>query len=134
MFKATLTSLISLGVATALICASVVLFLLRSAERRKDDRLYRRYEVSCGIRFTANGITYEGISQDISMNGLSIKTEHQFDPDTILDINIELAGKQTSNLKGKVIRTIKNGLIGVKIAAKDSAYLKFCKHLDEMGS
>ncbi|HXX57262.1 MAG TPA: PilZ domain-containing protein [Thermodesulfovibrionales bacterium] len=134
MFESTLTSVLSLGVAAALICASVVLFLLRSEEKRKDNRLYRRFDVKCRVEFTANGTANEGITQDISLNGLSIRTEHQFDPDTTLDIGLWLPGNKTSKLKGKVIRTIKNDLIGVTIISKDSAYLQYYKYLEGMGS
>jgi len=58
------------------------------------------------------------------LNGLSIRTEHQFTPDTILDIVIELPGNKTSKLKGKVVRTIKNG-VGVEVIEKDSGYLHY---------
>ena len=90
----------------------------------RDKRLYRRFEVNCKVEFTANGIIYSGITQDLSLNGLSIKTEHQFAPDTILYIEIELPGNKTSKIKGKVIRTIMNG-VGVKIIEKDSGYLHY---------
>ena len=81
--------------------------------------------------FTANGSAYKGIIQDISFNGLSTKTEHQLGSDTMLDIVIELAGNETSKVKGKVTRTIKYGL-GVKIIERDSAYLQYYKCLEGM--
>jgi hypothetical protein len=90
----------------------------------RDKRLYKRFEVNCEVEFTANGIIYRGITQDLSLNGLSIRTEHQFGPDTILDIVIELPDNKTSKLKAKVVRTIKNG-VGVEIIEKDSGYLHY---------
>ena len=90
----------------------------------RDKRLYRRFEVKCEVEFTANSIIYRGITQDLSLNGLFIMTEHQFGPDTILDIVIELPDNKTSKLKGKVVRSIKNG-VGVEIIEKDSGYLHY---------
>lgn len=95
-----------------------------TGENMREKRLYRRFEVECEVEFTANGTVYTGIIQDISLNGLSIRTEHQFTPNTILDIVIELPGNKTSTLKGKAIRTIKNG-VGVEIIEKDSDYLHY---------
>lgn len=90
----------------------------------RDKRLYRRFEVECEVVLTANGIVYKGITQDLSLSGLSINTEHQFAPDTLIDIVIQFSGNKTSRLKGKVIRTIKDGL-GVEIIERDTVYLHY---------
>lgn len=90
----------------------------------RDKRLSRRFEVACEVEFTANGVIYIGITQDLSLNGLSVRTEHQFAPNTILDIVIQFPGNKISKLKGKVVRTIKNG-VGVEIIEKDSGYLHY---------
>src|SRR5512135_3278222 len=90
----------------------------------RNKRLYTRFEVQCEVEFTANGITYRGITQDLSLNGLSISTEHQIGPDTIVDIVIQLTDNKTSKLKGRVIRSITHG-VGVEIIEKDSHYLHF---------
>lgn len=90
----------------------------------RDKRLYRRFEAKCEVVFTANGIVYKGITQDLSLSGLSINTEYQFAPDTVIDIVIQFSGNKTSRLKGKVIRTIKDG-IGVEIIERDTVYLHY---------
>ena len=99
MFEPTLTNVISLAVVSVLVCVTFVLIVLRS--RGKDRRISNRFEVNCEVEFTANGIHYRGMTQDLSLNGLSIKTEHQLGSDTMLDIVIELAGNETSKVKGK---------------------------------
>ena len=128
MFESSLTNLIYLGAASALICVVFALSLLRSLDR-KDKRLSKRFEVNCEVEFTANGIKYRGTTQDISLSGLAIKTEHQFGLDTILDIVIKLPGNKTSKLKGKDMRTIQNG-VGVKIIENNSDYMSYYNDLE----
>ncbi|HXX82112.1 MAG TPA: PilZ domain-containing protein [Thermodesulfovibrionales bacterium] len=130
MFEPTLTNVISLAVVSVLVCVTFVLIVLRS--RGKDRRISNRFEVNCEVEFTANGIHYRGMTQDLSLNGLSIKTEHQLGPATMLDIVIGLPGNKTSKLKGQVVRTIQGG-VGVKIIENNSDYMRYYKHLQKMG-
>jgi hypothetical protein len=96
---------------------------------RKSDRFVRRLETE----FTAENKTYRGISSDLSLSGLFIRTNHAFVPGTILDISLHLPEGETSILKGKVMRAyktpivaLKNGM-GVLLIEKDSHYINFMK-------
>lgn len=107
-----------------------------------EKRQQKRFVVRCKVKFTANDITYRGISSDFSLNGLFIRTLHTFPPDTLLHIVIYYPDGLTSQLKGTVIRAlnipmneimrtqkyVQNG-IGVKIIEKDANYLHFIRSL-----
>lgn len=129
MFEPTLTNVIAFAIVSAFVCLTFVLITLRS--RGEDRRISKRFDINCEVEFTANGTNYRGITQDLSLTGLAIKTEHQFGPDTILDIVIKLPGDKTSKLKGQVVRTIQNG-VGVKIIGNNSDYMHFYKNLQGM--
>ncbi len=108
-------------------------------------RQQKRFTERCKIEFTANDITYRGISSDFSLSGLFIRTNHPFPTETILDIIIYLPNGLTSKLKGKIKRSLKIPFervmetqkylqrgIGVEITEKDSNYVHFIKALLEM--
>ncbi|MCX5720364.1 MAG: PilZ domain-containing protein [Nitrospirae bacterium] len=96
----------------------------------------------CKVKFTANDITYRGISSDFSLNGLFIRTLHAFPPDTLFHIVIYYPNGLISQIKGTVTRALKipeeevtkthryvqNG-IGVKIIEKDANDLHFIRSL-----
>ena len=96
---------------------------------RVADRFIRRLEAE----FTAENKTYVGISSDLSLSGLFIRTNHAFVPGSILDITLHLPEGQTSILKGKVMRAFKTPIIalkngmGVFLVEKDSHYINFMK-------
>ncbi|OGW23899.1 MAG: hypothetical protein A2X59_11030 [Nitrospirae bacterium GWC2_42_7] len=96
---------------------------------RKAARFIRRLETE----FTAENKSYRGISSDLSLSGLFIRTAHAFVPGSMLDITLHLPDGQASILKGKVMRAfkthmvaLKNGM-GVFLVEKDSHYINFMK-------
>jgi hypothetical protein len=106
-----------------------------------DRRKLKRFSDRLKISFHVNGIAYRGLSGNFSLNGLFIRTNHSFPPDTLLDIMIHLPNDLTSHLKGKVVRTsnetlqvvsgkargyAENGM-GIEIIEKDALYLHFIR-------
>ena len=96
---------------------------------RKSDRFIRRLEVE----FTVEGKTYRGISSDVSITGLFIRTSHPFAPGSLVDITIHLPDGGASHLKGIVknafkseVLGFKNGM-GIQITEKDADYINFLK-------
>ena len=97
--------------------------------RRGHERFIRRLETE----FTAENKNYRGISSDLSISGLFIRTNHAFVPDTKLDIVIHLPDSTDVKLKGRVRRSIKTPIVslkngmGVEITENDPRYIKFVK-------
>lgn len=107
-------------------------------KKKRQKRFTERYK----IEFTANDITYRGISSDFSLNGLFIRTNHPLPTETIIDMIIYLPNGLISKLKGKVKRSSKIPFerimetqkylgkgIGVEITEKDSNYLHLIRAL-----
>jgi hypothetical protein len=90
----------------------------------RDKRQSTRFEKRCETDFRADGITHSGICLDLSLNGLFIETDFRFSPNTMLDILIHLPDGTISKVKGKVVRSLDNG-IGVGIIEKDASYLHY---------
>jgi hypothetical protein len=97
--------------------------------RRGHERFIRRLETE----FTAENKNYRGISSDLSISGLFIRSNHAFVPDTQLDIVIHLPDSTDVKLKGRVRRAIKTPIVslkngmGVEITENDPRYLEFVK-------
>lgn len=90
----------------------------------RDKRQSTRFEERCEVEFQADGMIHKGTSLDLSLNGLFIETDVRFSPHTLLDILIHLPDGTISKLKGKVVRSLDNG-IGVGIIEKDPSYLHY---------
>ncbi|MBI5100561.1 MAG: PilZ domain-containing protein [Nitrospirae bacterium] len=97
--------------------------------KRSEIRFVRRLETE----FSAEGKNYRGISSDLSLNGLFIRTTHPFSPGTRVEILIHLPEGPASKLKGIVRRalknptpvsTLKNGM-GIELVEKDDVYNNF---------
>jgi hypothetical protein len=97
--------------------------------RRGHDRFVRRLETE----FTAENKNYRGISSDLSVSGLFIRTQHAFVPDTLIDIVIHLPDSTEVKLRGRVRRSIKTPVVsikngmGIEILENDSRYVNFVK-------
>jgi len=97
--------------------------------RRGHDRFIRRLETE----FTAENKNYRGISSDLSISGLFIRTQHAFVPDTLIDIVIHLPDSTDVKLRGRVRRSIKTPVVsikngmGIEILENDSRYVNFVK-------
>ena len=101
--------------------------------KRTDVRFVRRLETE----FSAEGKNYRGISSDLSCNGLFIRTNHAFQPGTILGITIHLPDGSAAILKGRVLRalktpvvSLKNGM-GVELIEKDAYFSNFMRTFNE---
>jgi hypothetical protein len=97
--------------------------------RRGHERFIRRLETE----FSADNKNYRGISSDLSISGMFIRTNHPFVPDTLIDIVIHLPDTGNVKLKGRVkhsiktpIVSVKNGM-GIQILQTDPRYVDFVK-------
>ena len=90
----------------------------------RDKRRSTRFEKRCEVDFRVDGIIHRGMCLDLSLNGLFIETDFRFSPNTMLDILIHLPDGTISKLKGRVARSLDNG-IGVGIIEKDASYLHY---------
>jgi len=99
-------------------------------ERRREDRYKGRFKVE----YASGGQTYRGISSNLSMNGLFIRTRNPLEIGTLINMLLHLPGGLTATVKGKVARvlvthegesaiSIKNGM-GIEIIEKDYNYLR----------
>lgn len=100
-----------------------------SSKKRRHERFIRRLETE----FTAENKNYRGISGNLSINGLFLRTNHAFAPGTILDITMHLPDGKTAHLKGKVMRALKTPIVslkngmGIELIENDSHYINFMK-------
>lgn len=78
--------------------------------KRRHKRIIRRLETE----FSANGLTFRGISSDLSRSGVFVRTNNPFPTDTLVDLTIHLPGNIVSRLKGSVRRAIKTGQTAIK--------------------
>jgi hypothetical protein len=95
--------------------------------KRRHERYTRRLEVE----FSAHDKTYVGISSNLSMSGMFIRSNHPFPPETIVSMTIHLPDGKFARVKGRVktaLRTavtgIKNGM-GIEFIERDPNYLDF---------
>ncbi len=98
-----------------------------------SKRRYKRYTKRLEVEFSAAGMSFKGISSNISERGLFIRTQHGFVPGTKITIKLILPDGSVSTLKGIVRRTvktihtfIKNGM-GVEILETDPAFENFLR-------
>ena len=95
-----------------------------------EKRQQKRYTSRCEIEFSMNGTTYRGISSNLSLNGLFIRTRRPFTADTVIDLMVHFPNGSTSKLKGITRRAIRNPLdnqngMGIELIEKDSNYFDF---------
>lgn len=96
---------------------------------QKHKRFLKRVETE----FTADEKTYRGISSNLSINGLFIRTNHPFVPGTLIDIRMHLPGASDIILRGRVkhsmktpVLPVKNGM-GIEIVVNNPRYIDFLK-------
>ncbi len=113
---------------------------IRSSGISRNKRRFKRFTRPCETEFSARGGSYRGITSDFSLNGLFIRTNHPFPPDTIFDFMVHLPDGSVSSLQGKVKRAMKNSQVkgagtpmkngmGVELLKKDVNYLHFIRSL-----
>lgn len=97
--------------------------------RRQCQRYTKRLETT----FSAGNLSFRGISSDLSVGGLFVRTQHGFVPGTFVDLEVFLPNNKVSRLKGIVRRSIKTTMPGVKngmgieLIERDTNYLDFIK-------
>jgi len=116
---------------------------IKEEQKLENKRKLKRFNHRCKITFTADGLTYRGSSSNFSINGIFIRTNNPFPPETLLDMVIYLPNNLTSRLKGKVVRISEDPLpgtigmaggyrekgMGVAIIEKELLYLHFIRAL-----
>jgi hypothetical protein len=116
---------------------------IKEEQKPENKRKLRRFSHRCKVAFTVDGVTHRGLSSNFSLNGLFIRTNHPFPPETLLDIVIYLPNDLTAQVKGKVVRASKDPLrgtigreggyrekgVGVTIIEKEPLYLHFIRAL-----
>ena len=111
-----------------------------NSSRSKDNSDYRRWNrvtKRLETKFSSGGISYTGISSNLSQGGLFIRTQRGLVPGTAIDIELVMPDGNISLLKGVVknvsktpMPTLKNGM-GVELIEKDSTYRNFLKSIGE---
>ena len=116
---------------------------IKGKQSLENKRKLRRFSNRCKITFTVDRVTYRGLSSNFSLNGLFIRTNHLFPPETLIDIIIHFPNDLNSAVKGKVVRASKDPLrgvigsaggyrekgMGIEIIEKDPLYLHFIRAL-----
>ena len=103
-------------------------------EAAQEKRRAERYKGRFKIEYALGDQTYRGISSDLSLNGIFIRTRNPLEMGTLITIVLHLPGGLTATLKGKVARvlvmhdgtsavSIRNGM-GIEIIEKDYNYLR----------
>ncbi len=98
-----------------------------------SKRQYKRYTKRLETEFSAGGMTYRGISSDLSAKGLFIRTQHGFVPGTHITVHLQYPDGNRSHLEGIVRRTIKTPLnlvkngMGIELTRIDEIYREFLK-------
>lgn len=100
---------------------------------QRHPRFTKRLEAT----FSSGGLSFRGILSNISANGLFIRTNRGFTPDTIVDIEVVMPDNRISLLKGIVKRTIKTPLtsvkngMGVELTEKDPIFINFIQSIKD---
>lgn len=100
--------------------------------KRRHHRFVKRLETT----FSSGDLKHSGISSDLSVSGLFIRSQRGFVPGTVLDITLYISEDNVSRLKGIVRRTIKTSMttmvkngMGVELTEIDSNYREFLKSI-----
>jgi hypothetical protein len=99
--------------------------------RPRGYQRYPRFTKRLEATFSSGGLSFRGILSNISANGLFIRTNRGFTPDTIVDIEVVMPDNRISLLKGIVKRTIKTTLssmkngMGIELMEKDAIFVNF---------
>ncbi len=96
-----------------------------------SKRKYKRFTRRLEVEFSAGEQTYKGISSDISIRGMFIRTQHAFIRGTKINIKLYLPDGEVAHLEGIVRRAIKtphyfikNGM-GIEIVRTDQVFENF---------
>lgn len=100
--------------------------------KRENKRFKRRLEIA----FSSEGKSRRGLTGDISLNGIFIKTNHAFTPGSPISMSLHLPDGSTAELKGTVMHamktpgiSVKNGM-GIRLLETDERFINFMKGYD----
>ena len=108
-------------------------------EKRASERIHKKLQV----KFWSEGISYTGITTNVSENGMFVGTKRELLSDALLDMDVILPSGELLRVPVRVRRTIRtdnfydyniyeNGL-GVQMASQHPRYEKFVKGLKAPG-
>jgi len=100
-------------------------------QKRRSTRIIKRLE----IKVISGGISFTGITSNLSEHGIFIRTKKGFAPGTTLELDLQLPSGENLHLHGKVKRTVKtqfhdvkNGM-GVELLDTPPKFIEFLKTL-----
>lgn len=98
-------------------------------DKRKEDRFNTRLMV----KLRSGVLKTWGVLKDVSENGLLVKSNHKFNPEAPIEIEVMMPDGETATIKGVVKRIVvtpnenrKFG-IGIEITEKNLMYRTFMK-------
>ena len=102
-------------------------------KRERGYQRFPRFTKRLEATFSSGGLSFRGILSNISENGVFIRTNRGFAPNTLVDIELVMPDNRISYIKGIVRRTIKtpvtmskNGM-GIELTDTDTTYIKFVR-------
>ncbi len=102
------------------------------AKKRRSTRTIKRLEIT----FTARGLTYKGITSNLSREGIFIRTQKGLPPGVIVEVELYLPSGETLKMQGVVKRTIKtqfqdikNGM-GIELINPPQIYMEYIDSLE----
>jgi hypothetical protein len=103
-----------------------------------EKRQRRRVQKNMEVEFCGYDGTHRGVSENFSIDGLSIRTDSILPLQSVVSITVHLPDGSISKLKGKVRRVHKvthdiiaasrktfKGEMGIEIIERDSSYIQF---------
>lgn len=101
--------------------------------RERGYQRFPRFTKRLEATFSSGGLSFRGILSNISENGIFIRTNRGFAPNTLVEIEVVMPDNRISYLKGIVRRSIKtpvtitkNGM-GIELTETDSTYIRFVR-------
>ena len=105
-----------------------------------STRRHKRIDMKCAVSFSSGGGTYDGTTENVSIDGMLIKTANVFPPGTMLSLEVRLPEGAASRVNG-VVRRLSNhsatgslgstfagagqDKMGIEITGRDTQYIQF---------
>ena len=82
---------------------------------QKENRLYPRMDIATEVHFLSGEDAFSCYSKNISMNGMTVKTDNLLKKGTDVTMNFKVPSIAIAlEIKGQVIWTKPDGLMGIK--------------------
>jgi hypothetical protein len=100
-------------------------------DKRKEDRFNKRLMV----KLSSGVLKTWGVLKDVSANGLLVKSNHKFNPEASIDIEVMMPDGETATIRGIVKRIVvtpkenRKFSIGIEIIEKNLIYRTFLKNI-----